>query len=185
MAPFWFWNPTLCWNFNEKLFNVYVTLRNLPMAFVSLGTKVKSWLEVCIYLSLYICNAQGPWSNTKISLLIRVCLVYQRPSRHSLCRGCSAPGNPAEFPAVGATPAVPLSLLWSLQGKVAPFWWPPCMPVELWRHFPSCCLIFQNASVPTQLCFFSSQIRSGFSYCNVFASLELGIVIFTYIYLSQ
>lgn len=56
-----------------KLFSAYV-LRNLPVAFVSLTTKVKSWPEMCIWPSLYICNAQGPWGNTKISLLIWVCL---------------------------------------------------------------------------------------------------------------
>lgn len=163
-------------------------IKKPPSAFVSLSTKVKPWPEVCICTSA-VHRDHGAilrsCSGIILRLLVGVCLVCQRPSQLCLCCGCSVPGNPFEFPAVGATPAVPLSLLWSLQGKGAPFWWPPCTPMELWRHFPSCYLIFQNASVPTQLGFFSSQIRNGFSYCNVFTSLELGIVVFTYISLSQ
>lgn len=156
-----------------KLFNVYVTLRNLPMAFVSLGTKVKSRPEVCI------CTSATHRTMEQYQDLTDDCSLFNlsEPLLWML-----SPGNPSELPAVGATPAAPLSLLWSLQGKGAPSWWPPCTPVEPRHHFPSCCLIFQNASVPTQLGFFSSQIRSGFSYCNVPASLGLGIVIFTYIY---
>lgn len=77
-----------------------------------------------------------------------------------------SPRTPSWIPSIGSHSAAPLSLVWSLQGKAPPFWWPPCTAVAPQRHFPSCCLIFQNVSVPTQLGFFSSQIRSGFSYCN-------------------
>lgn len=137
MAPFWFWNPAYIGTV-MKLFSVYVIWRNLPMAFVSPRTKVKSWPGVCICLSLPVCSAQGPWSNTEISLLMGVCLVCHRLSRHSLCHGCSVPGNPAEFPALGATPAVPLSLLWSLQGKVAPFCGTTASLPFLLFNFPKC-----------------------------------------------
>lgn len=182
MASFWFWNPALYWNCNETL-QCMCSIKKPPHGICQPRYQGEAMVRD---VHLYICNAQGLWSNMNSHCWLEfVCWVCQRPSQHSLCHGCSAPGNPAEFPAVGATPAAPLSLLWSLQGKGAPFWWPPCTPVEPWHHFPSCCLIFQNGSVPTQLGFFSSQIRSCLSYCNMFPSLELGIVTFTYISLSQ
>lgn len=120
MAPFWFWKPALYWNYNETLQCAQVILRKLLMTFVSLATEEKSWpvqhnREMCAWSSLPGCHAQGPSSNTKNALLRWRGLfsLTETLSRHSPCHSCSPPGKPAEFPAPGATPAAPLSLLWS------------------------------------------------------------------------
>lgn len=83
-----------------RLFNVYVRGRNLPMAFVSLGTKVKPWPEVCICTSAMHGDHGAMlrshcWSEF-------VCLVCQTPSQLCLCHGC--PRKPSWIPSSGSHP---------------------------------------------------------------------------------
>lgn len=113
MAPFWFWKPALYWNYNETLQCTHVILRKLLMTFVSLATKMKSWPiqrnpGMCIWSSLSICNAQGSSGNTKNTLLrLRGLFSLTETLSAQPLPQCSPPGNPTEFPAPAATPAVP------------------------------------------------------------------------------